>query len=249
MPTRRQLLEGSALVAGGLMLPKLLRADPPAAKDASAAPAAATGPFTLPPLPYAADALEPFLDAETMRLHHDKHHATYVTKLNEAVAGHAALQGKSLDELLKNLAAVPETARTAVRNHGGGHANHTLFWASLRPADAAKKERALAPGAFASAVAGTFGSLAALEEALGKAAGGVFGSGWGWLVRGADGKLAIETTPNQDTPLMAGRTPLLGLDVWEHAYYLKYQNRRADYLAAIWNVVDWKAVAGRFDEA
>ena len=247
MPTRRQLLEGSALVAGGLLLPKLLRGDgageaAAAAAPADAAPAPPAGPFTVPPLPYAYDALEPYIDAETMKLHHDKHHATYVTKLNEAVAANPALAGRTLDDLLKNLAGVPEAARTAVRNHGGGHANHTLFWASLRAADPAKKERALPAGAFASAVSAAFGSLAALEEALGKSAGAVFGSGWGWLVRGADGKLAIESTPNQDSPLSSGKTPLLGLDVWEHAYYLKYQNRRADYLGAWWNVVNWNEV-------
>ena len=252
MPTRRQLLESSALVAGGLLLPKLLRADgadaapTAAAPTTSAAPAPSTGPFTVPPLPYAYEALEPYIDTETMRLHHDKHHATYVAKLNEAVAANPALQGRTVEDLLKKLAAVPEAARTAVRNHGGGHANHTLFWSSLRPADPAAKARALPAGPFASAVAATFGSLAGLEEALGKSAGAFFGSGWGWLVRGTDGKLAIETTPNQDPPISAGKAPLLGLDVWEHAYYLKYQNKRGDYLAAIWNVIDWGAVAARF---
>jgi Fe-Mn family superoxide dismutase len=251
MPTRREVLGSSAIAAGALLLPRLLHGQTaPAASAGPSAAAPASGPFTLPPLPYPPEALEPHIDAETMRLHHDKHHATYVAKLNDALAPIAAtpaIQGKSVEDLLKNLSAVPESARTAVRNHGGGHANHTLFWASLRPADPAAKTRSLPAGGFASAVAAQFGSLAALEEALGKSAGAVFGSGWGWLVAEAGGKLAIESTPNQDSPLSSGKRPLLGIDVWEHAYYLKYQNRRADYLQAIWNVVDWTAVGRRFE--
>jgi Fe-Mn family superoxide dismutase len=238
MPTRREVLEGAAIVAGALVAPRWAGA----AKEDAPAPAT----FSLPPLPYAADALEPYLDGETMRLHHGKHHATYVSKLNEAVAATPAIAGWSLERLLGDLAAVPESARTAIRNHGGGHANHTLFWTSLAPARG-NAPRALPPGGFASAVAAEFGSLARLEEVLTGSALGLFGSGWAWLSRGADGKLAVETTPNQDSPLTAGRRPLLGIDVWEHAYYLKYQNRRGDYLGALLQVIDWTAVAGRFE--
>jgi Fe-Mn family superoxide dismutase len=237
LPTRREVLEGAAIVAGALVAPRWSGA---AVAEAPAAP-----PFSLPPLPYAADALEPYLDAETMRLHHDKHHAAYVAKLNEAVAATPAIAGWSLDRLLGDLAAVPESARAAVRNHGGGHANHSLFWTALAP-PRGEGTKVLPEGAFASAVAAEFGSLAKLEEALTRSALGVFGSGWAWLTRGGDGKLAIEATPNQDTPLSAGRRPLFGVDVWEHAYYLKYQNRRVDYLAALFQIVDWSAVAGRF---
>ena len=238
-PTRREILEGTALLAGALVAPRLLAQSP-----------AATKPFELPPLPYPYEALEPHLDAETLRLHHDKHHATYVTKLNEAVAAAPALAGKTVEALLADLASVPESVRTAVRNHGGGHSNHTLFWRSLRPAEPPRNNAPqLPPGAFAAAVAADFGSLAALKEALAKSAAGVFGSGWGWLSCGPGRKLQIETTANQDSPISAGRTPLLGLDVWEHAYYLRYQNRRTDYLQAIWQVVDWPAVARRFDAA
>jgi Fe-Mn family superoxide dismutase len=234
MPTRREILQGAAVAAGALLAPRV-------------AAVVAAPPFELQPLPYGYDALEPHLDAETMRLHHDKHHATYVTKLNEAVAANPSLAGKSVEALLRDLGAVPEAARTAVRNHGGGHANHTLFWTSLKAPTGAAAPGELPAGAFASAVAAEFGSFAAMREALGKAAAGVFGSGWGWLAAGASRKLEITTTANQDSPLSAGKTPLLGIDVWEHAYYLKYQNRRADYLAAFWNVVDWAAVARRFD--
>lgn len=232
MPTRREILEGAAILAGAALAPGW-----------AASAAAPSPPFALPPLPYPADALEPFVDAETMRIHHDKHHAAYVAKLNEAVAATPALAGWSVERLLGELPAVPETVRTAIRNHGGGHANHTLFWSSLRPPTPAA--RALPPGRFATAVNGRFGSLAGLEEALAQSALTLFGSGWTWLT-GGGGDLAIENSANQDSPLSAGRRPLLGLDLWEHAYYLKHQNRRADYLAAIWHVVDWDAVAARF---
>jgi Fe-Mn family superoxide dismutase len=178
-----------------------------------------------------------------MKLHHGKHHATYVTKLNEAVAATPGLAGKSLETLLADLAAVPESVRTAVRNHGGGHYNHTLFWTSMTPGGRA------AEGAIAAALGTAFGSLAGFSEAFRRAAAGLFGSGWAWLVRGADGRLAVETTPNQDTPLGAGRTPLLGVDVWEHAYYLRYQNRRAEYLEAWMALVDWREVGERLRRA
>jgi len=197
--------------------------------------------FELPPLPYAYDALEPHIDEQTMRIHHDKHHAAYVTNLNAALEGQAALAGKTLDALLSDLGAIPEGIRTAVRNNGGGHYNHTLFWELMTPGGAS------APGgALAKAIDGSFGSFATFKEQFQKAGMGRFGSGWAWLVEYAGGKLAIESTPNQDAPLMEGRHVLLGCDVWEHAYYLKYQNRRADYLSAWWNVVNWTVVGARF---
>ncbi len=174
-----------------------------------------------------------------MRIHHDKHHDTYVKNLNAALEGHPELARKSIEDLLAHLDAVPENIRTAVRNNGGGHANHTLFWEVMRPGG--PREPA---GALAEAINATFGGLAQFKEQFAKAATTRFGSGWAWLVSGK-GKLAIESTPNQDSPLMEGKTPLLGLDVWEHAYYLKYQNKRPDYIAAWWNVVNWDEVAKR----
>jgi Fe-Mn family superoxide dismutase len=249
MWNRREVLQGSTVALAGLALSSRLAADTPSpAAPPTAAPAVApaSGPFTLPPLPYAYDALEPAIDAETMRLHHDKHHATYVAKLNEAVAAAPELAGKGVEELLRDLARVPEAVRTAVRNHGGGHANHTLFWTSMKPA-----KGALVPpqGRFAAAVQAQFGSLDGLREQLTKAAGGVFGSGWAWLSLDAGKKLALGTLPNQDSPLSSGQTPILGIDVWEHAYYLKYQNRRADYVQAFLTVVDWQVVGKRYEEA
>ena len=195
--------------------------------------------FTLPPLPYDYNALEPHIDEQTMRIHHDKHHDTYVKNLNAALEGHADLARKSIEDLLAHLDSVPENIRTAVRNNGGGHANHTLFWEVMRPGG--PREPA---GALAEAINATFGGLAQFKEQFAKAATTRFGSGWAWLVSGK-GKLAIESTPNQDSPLMEGKAPLLGLDVWEHAYYLKYQNKRPDYIAAWWNVVNWDEVAKR----
>ena len=195
--------------------------------------------FTLPPLPYDYNALEPHIDEQTMRIHHDKHHDTYVKNLNAALEGHPELARKSIEDLLAHLDAVPENIRTAVRNNGGGHANHTLFWEVMRPGG--PREPA---GALAEAINATFGGLAQFKEQFAKAATTRFGSGWAWLVSGK-GKLAIESTPNQDSPLMEGKAPLLGLDVWEHAYYLKYQNKRPDYIAAWWNVVNWDEVAKR----
>jgi len=198
--------------------------------------------FTLPPLPYEYTALEPHIDEQTMRIHHDKHHAAYVTNLNTALEGHAALAGKSLEALLGDLAAVPEGIRTAVRNNGGGHWNHTLFWELMTPGGATAPE-----GALAAAIDKAFGGFDKFKEQFAKSGMTRFGSGWAWLVKDGKGGLAIESSPNQDTPIMEGRTPVLGVDVWEHAYYLKYQNRRADYLAAWWNVVNWTEVAKRFD--
>ncbi|MBP7588921.1 MAG: superoxide dismutase [Thermoanaerobaculia bacterium] len=242
MWNRREVLQGSTVALAGLALAGRLAADGPAVAAPATPPS--SGPFTLPPLPYAYEALEPAIDAETMRLHHDKHHATYVAKLNETVAAAPELAGKSVEELLRELAGAPEAVRTAVRNHGGGHANHSLFWTSMKPGGAT-----LPAGRLAAAVTAQFGSFDGLREQLTKAAGGVFGSGWAWLALDGGRKLAIATLPNQDSPLSSGQTPLLGIDVWEHAYYLKYQNRRADYIQAFLGVVDWAAIAKRFDEA
>ena len=198
-------------------------------------------PFTLPELPYAYDALEPHIDEQTMRIHHDKHHAAYVNNLNAALEGQAALQGKSIEDLLRGLDAVPEAIRTAVRNNGGGHWNHTLFWELMAPGGAK------APGgALAAAMDAELGGFEKFREAFAKAAATRFGSGWAWLVLDG-GKLAVLSTPNQDTPLMEGKHVLLGCDVWEHAYYLKYQNRRPDYVAAWWNVVNWTVVGRRYE--
>jgi superoxide dismutase, Fe-Mn family len=199
--------------------------------------------FEVPPLPYAFDALEPHIDAKTMEIHHDKHHAAYVAKLNGALEGHADLQKKKVEELLRDINSVPEGIRTAVRNHGGGHANHSLFWEIMGPGGGGSPT-----GDLGQAVQQAFGSLDSLKEKLNNAATNQFGSGWGWLVL-ADGKLDVIARPNQDSPLMEGKTPLLGVDVWEHAYYLKYQNRRPDYLTAWWNTVNWSAVDRRFQQA
>ena len=198
--------------------------------------------FTLPPLPYGYDALEPHIDEQTMRIHHDKHHQAYVNNLNAALESQAELQQKPLEALISNMDAVPESIRTAVRNNGGGHHNHTFFWEIMAPGGS--KEPI---GALASAIDNTFKGIAAFKEQFGKAAVGRFGSGWAWLMMDKNGALAIESTPNQDSPLMTGKLPILGCDVWEHAYYLKYQNRRPDYVAAWWNVVNWSEVGKRYD--
>ncbi|MCU9613885.1 superoxide dismutase SodA [Caldibacillus lycopersici] len=199
--------------------------------------------FELPQLPYAYDALEPHIDKETMNIHHTKHHNTYVTNLNNAVAGNADLESKSVEDLVSNLDAVPENIRTAVRNNGGGHANHSLFWQILSPNGGGEPT-----GELADAINAKFGSFAGFKDEFTKAATGRFGSGWAWLVVN-NGELEITSTPNQDSPLMEGKTPVLGLDVWEHAYYLNYQNRRPDYIGAFWNVVNWEEVAKRFSAA
>jgi Fe-Mn family superoxide dismutase len=196
--------------------------------------------FELPPLPYAYDALEPHIDARTMEIHHDKHHAGYTKKLNAAIEGKSDLESKSIEELLGNLNSVPEDIRTAVRNNGGGYANHSLFWTIMGPNGGGEPS-----GELAEAINSAFGSFESFKEQFANAATGRFGSGWAWLVVD-NGNLTITSTPNQDTPLMEGKTPILGLDVWEHAYYLKYQNKRADYISAFWNVVDWSAVGERY---
>lgn len=200
--------------------------------------------FELPPLPYANDALEPHIDAKTMEIHHDKHHNTYVTNLNNAIQGNTELEGMSAEELIKNLDKVPQDKRTAVRNNGGGHVNHTMFWEIMGPGGGSPS------GSLADAVTQAFGSLDAMKEAVNKAGAGQFGSGWAWVVVGTDGKLSVTGTPNQDNPMMEGKgTPILGVDVWEHAYYLKFQNKRPDYLTAWWNTVNWAAVADRYAAA
>lgn len=197
--------------------------------------------FTLPPLSYDAAALEPHIDAQTMQIHHGKHHQTYVTNLNAALESLPALQSLSIDALIGDLSKVPESARTAVRNNGGGHSNHTLFWELMTPGGAKEPQ-----GELAKAIESGFGGLPGFKEQFQKAGLGRFGSGWAWLVRDKSGTLAIESTPNQDSPVMEGKHAVLGCDVWEHAYYLKYQNRRADYLSAWWNVLNWTVVAKRF---
>jgi Fe-Mn family superoxide dismutase len=193
----------------------------------------------LPPLPYDFAALEPHIDVQTMQIHHGKHHAAYVNNLNAALEKHPALQGKSVEELVQQIATVPEDIRTAVRNNGGGHLNHTMFWQIMGPGKGGAPT-----GAIAEAITATFGGFDAFKEQMNKAGVGRFGSGWAWLVEAA-GKLSIESTANQDSPLMEGKRPILGIDVWEHAYYLKYQNRRPDYLAAWWNVINWDEVNKR----
>jgi Fe-Mn family superoxide dismutase len=194
----------------------------------------------LPPLPYDYTALEPHIDEQTMRIHHDKHHATYVNNLNGALEKHPDLQKKSIEDLLRGINSVPEDVRTVVRNNGGGHANHTMFWEIMGP-----KGSGQPTGAIADAIKAAFGGFDQFKEQFTKAGVGRFGSGWAWLIDAA-GKLVIESSANQDSPLMEGKKPILGLDVWEHAYYLKYQNRRPDYIAAWWNVVNWDAVNKRF---
>lgn len=205
-------------------------------------------PFELPALPYDVAALEPSIDSQTMTIHHDKHHAAYVNNLNAAIKD-TDLDGKSLLDLIKDINALPADKRGPVRNNGGGHWNHTMFWEIMGPGGGGAPS-----GELASAIDAAFGSFDAMKEAVNKAGIGRFGSGWAWVIVGADGKLAITSTPNQDNPLMSGIAevtgqPILGVDVWEHAYYLKYQNRRPDYLTEWWNTVNWKAVADRYAKA
>lgn len=199
--------------------------------------------YTVPPLPYAFDALEPHIDAKTMEIHHDKHHAAYVTNLNNAIAN-TDLGNQSIEALCANIDKVPENIRQTVRNNGGGHANHSLFWTIL-----SANAGGTPTGPLAEAIKSEVGGFDAFKDAFTKAAMGRFGSGWAWLSLDKNKKLVVESTPNQDSPLMQGHTPVLGCDVWEHAYYLKYQNRRADYLGAFFNVVNWSAVADRYEAA
>lgn len=235
MLTRRDVLKigGAAVVTAALPLDYA---------HAQAVAGGGVGPFVLPPLGYAVDALEPFIDAKTMEIHHDKHHAAYVTALNKAVDSTPELKGLPLERMLANINVVPETVRTIVRNNGGGHANHSLFWQLLK-----KNEGAKPAGKLADAITGAFGSYEKFKAELTQKALTQFGSGWAWLSLSADHKLSVHSTPNQDSPLMSGLTPLLGVDVWEHAYYLKYQNKRADYVAAFFNVINWEFVQARYD--
>jgi len=238
MMNRRQAIKTTALASAAFAtLPGAM------AQTNSSAPAAAGGPFTLPPLPYAYDALEPHIDAHTMEIHHDRHHAAYVANLNKAVAN-IDIGGKlTVEELLKDLNAVPENIRAAVRNNGGGHYNHSLFWLMM------KKDGGGEPtGDLAKAIDASFGNFGAFKEKFTEASTKVFGSGWTWLVADS-GKLKIVSTPNQDTPLSTGQIPFLGLDVWEHAYYLKHQNKRVDYIADWWNVVNWDFVSECYAKA
>jgi len=247
LTTRRQAIKTfTAAAIASTALGKISTfAQAPAAAPAAAAKAP-TGPFTLPPLPYAYDALEPHIDTETMHLHHDKHHGGYVNKLNEALAKEPTFvvaPGSNVDELLKNLATVPESIRTAVRNQGGGHSNHSLFWQTLAAKGSAPT------GALAKALDAELGGLEKFKETAAKAGAGLFGSGWVWLVLDGSKKLVVLTQPNQDSPLLEGHYPLFGIDVWEHAYYLKYHNLRADYITALWNIVNWDFISQRYDAA
>lgn len=199
--------------------------------------------YTLPELPYAYDALEPHIDARTMEIHHSKHHQAYISKVNAALEGHDELAAKSIEDLVSDLNAVPEAIRGAVRNNGGGHANHSLFWTIMSANGGGEPA-----GDLADAISGKFGSFDKFQAEFANAAATRFGSGWAWLSVD-NGEVLVESTPNQDTPLSEGRTPILGLDVWEHAYYLNYQNRRPDYISAFWSVVDWNAVADRYKSA
>jgi Fe-Mn family superoxide dismutase len=244
---RRRFIAGSGIVGAGLIgaggaAPSLLLADtrnPNSNSQSEEKPVA----FTLPPLPYPFDALEPHIDAKTMEIHHDKHHGAYVANLNKALEGHPDLQSKSLEDLLKSLDSIPENIRQAVRNNGGGHWNHSLFWTQMKKGGGGEPK-----GDLAAAIKSTFGSFSDFQAKLAAAGVGRFGSGWAWLLV-KDGKLTIDSTPNQDTPISLKGKAVLGVDVWEHAYYLKYQNRRPDYIAAWWNVVNWDSAAEQYASA
>lgn len=229
---------GTGAIAASLYTPRLVWAAEPTDKPTT--PAA----FTLPPLPYAYNALEPHIDERTMQFHHDKHHAAYVKSLNGVVEKYPELKGKTAEDLIRNLNSLPEAARTTVRNNGGGHINHTMFWEIMGP-----KAGGEPTGELATAIQKNFGSFTEFKKQFNEAGTKRFGSGWAWLVRTKEGKLQITSTANQDNPLMEGLYPIMGNDVWEHAYYLLYQNRRADYLQAWWNVVNWKAVSERYKVA
>jgi Fe-Mn family superoxide dismutase len=245
---RRKFLVSSGIVGVGLLgvgkaAPGVLRAETRSDFNPNLKVEEKPVAFTLPALPYSFDALEPYIDAKTMEIHHDKHHGAYVTNLNKALEGHADLQAKSIDDLLKGLDSVPENIRNAVRNNGGGHWNHSLFWQLMKKGGGGEPK-----GDLGAAITAGFGSFAGFKDKF-KAAGlGRFGSGWAWLLV-KDGKLAIDSSPNQDTPYLAGGKAVLGLDVWEHAYYLKYQNLRGDYIDAWWNVVNWDKAAELYSAA
>jgi Fe-Mn family superoxide dismutase len=240
---RRMAMKQMGGVASAVLLSATgAKASVVAEPQAAPAAPAPTGPFTVPALPYGYDALEPYFDAETMHLHHDKHHQAYVDKLNAAVVGHPELASLSVYDLMTRLDGLPKPLMTAVRNQGGGHANHSFWWTSLGKGGSAPT------GELAKAIDAKFGSLSGMQEKLTAAAVGVFGSGWAWLVSMPGGALEIETTPNQDSPLTVGQKPILGIDVWEHAYYLKYKNKRPDYVKAYFSVVNWDAASARFAE-
>lgn len=237
MMTRRQAVKTTALAISACAIGSTLQI---ANAQSPPVPASAPGPFTLPPLPYAFDALEPHIDAQTMEIHHDKHHAAYVANLNKAVADFPELGKKPIEDLLTDLNSVPEKIRTAVRNQGGGHYNHTLFWQMMNKDTSGEPK-----GGLAQALEKSFGNFSGFKEKFSDAATKVFGSGWAWLIL-ENGNLIIESTANQDSPISQGRQPLLGVDVWEHAYYLKHQNRRPEYLSAFWNVINWEFIAERY---
>ncbi len=241
--TRRSFLAGAAtLVAAAWAVPVIGQTETTGTAMGTGA-SAGSGPFKLPPLPYGYDALEPHIDVQTMRIHHDKHHAGYVSKLNDAVAKESSLSNKSPEELLRDIESVPESIRTDVRNNGGGHVNHTMFWETMTPGGANKPS-----GELADAIKASFDDFDSFKKAFEEAGAKRFGSGWVWLVKPkGQSKLEVVSTANQDNPLLQGHQPILGNDVWEHAYYLKYQNKRADYLKAWWNVVNWDKVAERLN--
>jgi Fe-Mn family superoxide dismutase len=240
MMTRRQVLKTTALASVAYAASRSLRMASAQPAQATAAATVPGGPFTLPPLPYPFDALEPQIDAQTMQIHHDKHHAAYVANLNKAVAQSPDIGMKPVEDLLKNLDAAPEKIRTAVRNQGGGHYNHSLFWQMMN-----KNAGGEPSGELAKAIDKKFGSFDAFKDQFTRAAVGQFGSGWAWLVSDG-GELKIQSTPNQDSPISEGKQPLLGVDVWEHAYYLKYQNRRSEFVAAWFKVINWDYLTQRF---
>lgn len=249
---RRTLLKqsgaASALLAGTSILKNLTSPveaqTAPSASTPLASTLASSAPFVLPPLPYSYDALEPYTDAETMHLHHDKHHASYVEKLNAAVATDNSLSHRSLKNLLADLQSIPEPMRTTIRNQAGGHANHSFWWPTL-----GKGGHRAPQGELAADIDSTFGGFAAFQEQFSKAASSVFGSGWAWLNLDGNGGMHIETTANQESPITSMKTPVLGIDVWEHAYYLKYRNRRADYLKGFFNFVNWDYVSAEYTKA
>jgi len=246
MMNRRTAIKHLGGAASALLLTEALRADgfsagqTPAATAPPAAPPPPAGPFTLPPLPYAYDALEPTIDAATMHLHHDKHHQAYVNNLNIAMAQHPELAGKSLDDLLTNLSSLSETARPPVRNQGGGHANHSFWWPTLGKSGSAPT------GELLKAINTRFGNVSSFQEKLTATTMTVFGSGWAWLAKLPDGTIELATTPNQDSLLTVGHQPVIGIDLWEHAYYLKYQNRRPEYVKAFFQVLNWDYVSAQF---
>lgn len=240
MPDRRNVLKAIGIAA----VASVCRWKTVTATERPAQEAGLVGPYSLPPLPYAYDALEPYIDARTMHLHHDKHHAAYVKNLNAAVAAYPDLGKLPVDQLIQRLETVPESIRMAVRNNGGGHSNHSLFWQIMQ-----KNSFFDANTDLAKAIDSKFGVFSEFKAQFTKAALSVFGSGWAWITLDDKKELAIETTPNQDSPLMAGRTPILGIDVWEHAYYLKYQNVRADYIAAFCKVISWDFANKQFQKA